>query len=456
MAIKTHITDPSTGRKASVVDSAEENALVVATRPLKTFSNTAQIFTDADGNPDMAIGVEFGANPEGVFNGEDTTQWTASTPVGGNFTEDSTDHAKNGNITFANNTIDDLTITFTLSTGALGAITEGVDWNKGGNTGASADALAVYLNASIAAITAISDTVDSVMVYATSTTTDLETIALGGAGAANTSQTAQCVDAVDAKENDVFQMTRPGGDLDLATYVSITGYIYVTKWKNEGIEMLGWDDGESMIVGNVVNINDYIDNTLNEWQKFTILLSDMGLSDITSGFDAIRISPQHKDSKFFFDYLEIQEGGTVDPTIYTIEPDKGTWLHVHSFMWSIADELDTTLENNSMPNLSYNKILGVSELATGISYQRIQNEVIQSSANIKSLTDILQWPGTEIKSLMRDETNAYLTIETVFTEPIVLKSEHNDQLRLVINDSTAGLLLLRATCGCRTETRPLT
>ena len=463
MPIKSHITDPSTGIKATVDNTTgEAKGLVVASRPLKIYTNSPKIFADADGNIDMNIGVAFGANPEEVYDGGDraswggVADWVFSIAVGGpsDFDEASTDHAKNGNIKFTNNTIDDITITFTLSTGALGVITEGVDWNKGINVGASADALAVYLNGGgPAAITAVSDSTDSVMVYTTTTSVDLQSIVIGGANAGNVTATAQSIDAEPSEANDIFQLTRGAGDLDTTNYIAITGWIYITTWQEEGAEISGWDSGASTAVGNAVNIVDYVAQVANKWQQFTILLEDMGLQNVVTTFDALRVTTKHNLFNYYIDYIEIQATSTVNPTIYSIMPEDGTWLYVHELKWSIADEIDTTLANGTMPNLFYDRILGVPSLASGIAYQRLSDNVAIESATLNQLSDWLYQPGTQIVNEIHDDTNTFITIKTLFTEPLLLKSEDKDKIRFQVNDNLSGLLYLRCTASCKEEQR---
>ena len=456
MSIKSHITDPSTGVKASVVADTDVPALAVFTRPLKEFTNTPKFFTDNDGGVDMNIGVVVGTDPEEIYDGGDRSDWVWSLPVGnaGDFDAESTVRAKNGNIKFNNNTIDDITITFTIDTVAIAAIVEGIAWNKGADKGASADALAVYLNASVSTITAVSDTVDSVMVYTTLSTADLTSIAIGGGNAANAPATAQSIDAVDAKENDVMQLTS-AGDFDTTGHTGITGWVYVTKWKNEGLTISGWDDGESTIVGSSVNITAYVGNATNEWQQFFIPFTDMGLTNTSSGFDALRISPQHKGFNFYIDFIEIQQEGTVDPTSFYLKPDKGTWLHVESFQISIADEINSTIANGTVPGLSYDSLLGLTSLSGGILYQRIQNGQVLQTQVLDNLSQILQTPRTFISNSMYDSSNTYITITSEIYEPLVLKSEDNDEIRILISQSTAGLLLFRWMAACKKECRSL-
>ena len=460
MAVRSHITDPTTGRKAEVIDGVEGNALVVATRELKTYDIAPKFFVDANGSPDMNIGVAFGATPDGVYDGADRTLWAATTVIGGapSFDEINTDHAKNARITVTNNgainNLDTITIT-TSATGAT-ALVEDTHWDKEASAALTAASIAAAIDALGHMESADTGTVAHMY---TSNTEDIETIVFSGGGM---TQSAACVNASLSTNGDTLQFNK-GSDLDLSGYVAITGYIYITSWVDTGtknVEIYGWDVGSTIELGVRVNINDYISiNNLNVWQKFTIPLADMALAGLTSTFDGLRIATVDigagASPNYFVDYIQVEQTGAVDPTSYCVRPDKGTWLHIHEFTWSIADALDTTLVNASMPSLSYDKILGIDELSSGISYQRIQNGEVILSASIKKLADMIQWSEAKIDNVVCDGTNTFITIRTVFVEPLVLKAEDNDELRLTINDSMSGLLWLRATVGARSEVRQM-
>ena len=79
MPIKSHITDPNTGKIARVdATEGECRALVTATRPLKIFKNKIEFFTNPTFGVDMNRNVGFGANPEEIHNGLNNVYWTAS------------------------------------------------------------------------------------------------------------------------------------------------------------------------------------------------------------------------------------------------------------------------------------------------------------------------------------------------------------------------------------------
>jgi len=78
--LKTVITDSGDKLQASVDDSngEEEKALVVATRPLKTYTNTLKFFTNDTYGADMNQNAAAGGTPIGIHNGIDDVWWTAS------------------------------------------------------------------------------------------------------------------------------------------------------------------------------------------------------------------------------------------------------------------------------------------------------------------------------------------------------------------------------------------
>jgi hypothetical protein len=98
--IKSLITDPATGIQAAIdhgVDDHEQHALVVATRPLKQYTNVLRFFSNDDYGVDMNQNAESGGTPVLVHNGIDTALWTATDIVGGGKTTfNSTDRAYAG------------------------------------------------------------------------------------------------------------------------------------------------------------------------------------------------------------------------------------------------------------------------------------------------------------------------------------------------------------------------
>lgn len=83
MSVKSLIIDPRTGRAANIsIERGEKNALVVATRPLKTFENKIKFFSHPDHGYNMNIACGFSGTPVPIHNGTDNVYWTGSAVVG--------------------------------------------------------------------------------------------------------------------------------------------------------------------------------------------------------------------------------------------------------------------------------------------------------------------------------------------------------------------------------------
>jgi hypothetical protein len=361
MTIKSLITDPKTGIQASVVDGGEENAVAVATRELKSYTNKIKFFTNFEYGYNMNIATEFSGALELIHNGTDNVYWTASS-ISGVWDFDSTDQAHTG--------------------------TRSID--------------------------------------ATRTYND------------NTAQIAK------------------GSTITLSG-VAITGWIYLSSWDDrgtKGIHLYGWDTSTSTVVGNEVNLKNYIDiGSMGNWQKFVVSLSDMNLVGET--IDAIRIKTVDIGTgvapNYYLDDIQIEGVGT--PVEFKIEPNSNTWLHVNTYSILLVDAYSPVLTDSTMPYFSYDKLLGVATLINGILYRRVVNYKIPLAFPFRNLSEILMFPGARIESYGSDGTNTFLKILVDLKEPIVLKSETKDKISFILSDDLSGLLKLVISANCKEEQR---
>jgi hypothetical protein len=365
--IKSLITDPGTGIQAEIDDDNDSHALVVATRPLKSYKNVLRFFINDDYGVDMNQNALPGGTPEKIHDGTDSSLWTATDIVGGaKTTFNSTDQAQAG---------------------------------------------------------------------------------------------TKSIKVDNSPVNDVFQLAK-GSDLDCNGYISITMYIYPDKdWKaGDTIELYGWDTGTGLQVGDAIDLSDYFTyNQYDVWHKLTIPLADMGdLSGYTT-LDALRIrivTKEGKSAKFYIDTFQFEEKtGTTEPIAFHLKPDLGTWLHVNSFQILLADEYDSTVSNGTMPGIPYNSLLGVAKLATGITYKRITDNEVISSASIHQFLDFMAFSNATITGSGSDGTNTWVSVNMQFTEPVILKEEDADEMSLTVNDDLSGLLVLRVGAGSKIEQR---
>jgi hypothetical protein len=263
----------------------------------------------------------------------------------------------------------------------------------------------------------------------------------------------QSVDGTLTINNDVAQFAK-GSSQDLTGYTAITGWIYLTGWADTGtkaVAIYGWDGA---IVGNLVNIGNYIDKTsFGTWQKFSISLNDLGLTNET--IDSIRIGVVDIGAgaapNFYLDDIQIEETG--NPLEFRIDPDNGTWMRVKGFNIIMADAFDNTVINASSPNIPYNTLLGVSKLDTGIIYRRVQDDEVVSVASIRQFLDIMTFSKATVTGNSGDGTNTWVTVHIEFTEEVILKSEDTDYMSLTISDDLSGLLAFKMSASAKVETR---
>lgn len=362
MSVKSLIIDPKTGIQASVVDGEEENALVVAIRPLKVFENKIKFFVNPDYGYNMNIAAGFSGTPEGIHNGTDSAYWTASAIVG--------------------------------------------DW------------------------------------------------VFNGTDQAHTG--TKSIDATATDDSNVAQITR-GSVIDLTNKSSITGWIYISSWDDKdikGVDVFGWNTATGLMVGDVINLKDYIDiGLVDSWQKFAVSLSCMELVNET--IDAIRIKTVDVGAgnapRYYLDDIQIEEtGGCVE---FSVKPDSSSWLHVNNYSIFMVDACSSVLADATMPYFSYDKFLDVPSLSVGILYRRFVSEKITLSFPFKNLGEILMFPGATIEDCGSDGTNTFLKIFVDLKEPIVLKSENADKISFVVSDDLSPLLKFVISANCKEELR---
>jgi len=96
MSVDANITDPRNKRKAYIDDKeGEDQALVVATRPLKEFYSKVDLFTNSTYGSEMAQIAATGSNTLNIYNGENS-YWTFSNVSDNQWEDDDTEHVHNG------------------------------------------------------------------------------------------------------------------------------------------------------------------------------------------------------------------------------------------------------------------------------------------------------------------------------------------------------------------------
>lgn len=265
------------------------------------------------------------------------------------------------------------------------------------------------------------------------------------------------IDATLTIEGDVAQFAK-GSTQSLSSYASLSLWIYVeARWLiDEVINIYGWNTGTASIVGNAINLTNYFNPLIiTTWQQLSIPLEDMGL--VGADIDAIRIEYTTRSggaADYYVDDMQFEQpGATGGPIIFRVKPLLHTWLYIESFKFSLSDSLDTTLADNSMFNLDYEKILGVSELGVGLVIQIVQNEKTTFTVIFQKLGDLLTLPRSNITNTMCNGTSTFLTIESGSFAPTILKAETGDEIKILISDDLSGLDSFRTMVGAYYEKR---
>jgi len=364
MGVSNYVTDKATGYVAEV-DTApgEMQGLVVATRPLKTFTPINKFFTNPVYGPDMNQDGAFGGAPLLIHNGTDAVAWTMSEPVGTKWVDNSTDRFHSG-------------------TKAL-----------------------------------------------------------------------KCDNPDVGDIMQVINNVGPGNNIDMTgNYVALTMWINVDKdWvAGDQFELYAHVDGA--LVGNAVNLENYFDFTMYDvWQYIDIPLTDMGIE--ASSLDAFRIenaARAGKSPKFYIDDWYLQETGT--PVIYTVEPNKETWLHMTNMRMLFVDAVAT--DTPAAIDLSYNKILGAT-LTSEFLYERYQqsNDRPLFTDRIARLSDIIENPTWKIENVGSDSTNTFMLLTQQLPEPLILKNEDADRLQVTVEDDLSVFLLFKMSIAGYEELR---
>ena len=245
--------------------------------------------------------------------------------------------------------------------------------------------------------------------------------------------------------NDVIEFDK-GSDLVVTSHVAITMFINIDKdWSvGDSISLYAYDTGTASTVGSQILIEDYVNEfSFDIWQGVTIPFADLGLSE--TNFDAIRLAHVGKGGgkspKFYIDDFQIEATGT--PSTFKIEPNFNEIFNVTRLTLTFIDALDNTLTASSTPNLSYDKILGLTKLTTGIQLLRIQAEEIKFGALLTCIGDLTRG-GATLGDNYGDGNNTVVSFDIDFSVPVPLEPRSRDSLSITISDDLTGLISFTA------------
>lgn len=242
--------------------------------------------------------------------------------------------------------------------------------------------------------------------------------------------------------NEMWQFER-GSFIDLSAYASVTMYIYVDNNWNVGDNtvLYGFDTTTGLTVGNEVDLKSYFDPTiLDVWQKLVIPLSDMGLT--SASIDAFRMLVNELEitnPRWYIDNFQIEREN--EPVVYALPVGLDETILVNNIRFNISSNIPSTLAEATMPNLSYNSILGVPAIADGINVVVMIDGSVALKYTLRQLSDFLDNGGI-ISSTISDGVNTRISIDIDFDDYFIINNDIGTSFELSISDDLSGLISL--------------
>ncbi len=240
------------------------------------------------------------------------------------------------------------------------------------------------------------------------------------------------------------------GTIDMNGFTAITGKVDLDTYTPANNKIVIQFGLAGALLGNPVNLDDYIDTGDFVEQSFAIPKIDLGISALTVDEMTItitRTTGPKPDIKF--DDFQIEETGT--PAIFEVPVAQGERFHIDELTFAYADALAGTLADGTMPALAYDKILGVSALSIGFNIRRTKNEKTLFSAIIKTLGAHIA-AGAKPDVPWSDGINTFVILRVIFQRPLILSGKASDTLTIQINDNMSGLLQFTASARGSLET----
>ena len=249
-------------------------------------------------------------------------------------------------------------------------------------------------------------------------------------------------------ENDTGPPTQ-SWDISKNGFTTFTGKVDLDIYNPTNNSILIQFGLNGTTVGNQLNLNDFIDTGDFAEQSFAIpiALFQFG-TDIINELSIVITRTGGIKPTIKFDDLQWEEIGASEE--FKATTPIGTKFHITELRIGFADNetgivtVAGATENHSMINLSFDKLLSISKLTTGIIFKRVKGGKTLFSVTIRQLGDFLA-TGSNIVNVISDGTNTFVTLLVKFPEPIVLEgTPEDDFLSFTINDNLSSLLQFTA------------
>ena len=230
---------------------------------------------------------------------------------------------------------------------------------------------------------------------------------------------------------------------------AIHGHIYLDSWSVAGtrhVYISAWNTTSNAIVGNVVNIDDYIQTeTLGVWQQFSIPAVDLGIES-TSTINAVRISTLSPlpAQNFYLDDIVLYNTG--DAIAFDVSAPADSILYIQKLCMTGVTTVNNFLVTGNVHNIPHDTFIGQS-YAIGMQQQRIVGGVITTPVNFPDMHTWLQFCTISFHPLSYVNGSLFWRMEigASGSEPIVLDGRQGDKIRFILTEDWSYHQKLRLT-----------
>ena len=241
-----------------------------------------------------------------------------------------------------------------------------------------------------------------------------------------------------ANNNDEASFAEQGATtIDMSGFTALTGEVDLDIYNPTNNSMIVQFDNAGVLVGNSVDLNNFIDTGDFGIQNFVVPKAELGLTtQLLDGMTLTITRIGGTKPTIKFDDIQFEAAGT--PAVFKATTPHGTRFHITELRIRIEDAISAVLTDGSMPNIDPSAILGVAALSNGIVFNRVENGKTLFAVNLKDLGDFLA-TGSDLINITGNATNTGFTLVVEFPEPIVLDGSKGDFLSFTINDNLSAL-----------------
>lgn len=234
---------------------------------------------------------------------------------------------------------------------------------------------------------------------------------------------------------------------DLSDNTALTFNVNIDKdWGlGDNLIVYGYDTSGGAMVGNSVDIRDYIDSgNFDTNQGAVIPIADLGLTGATT-VDALRLEIETKDGKapkVYFDEFHFEAAGT--PVEYTVTAAPGERVHIQKIRFVVA-------ANIGAADIAWDSFMGTT-MANGLNVIRRVDGITQFSGTVRTLSDCYNVGFVKDHEPDTDGTDTVLVMSVNFPENQIMYGNPDDNfIRFTVNDDLTGLLRFTAAVQASVE-----